>query len=131
MSLRDSFTGSVGQDDALLQPIPAGLVAYRLVQSAISADSDFTSHYERRLKPDPTKAYLSYEWFGVSLYLKPAKLNWHVRTARRKGGDPYIAELQFGPGSGLYGIYKPKTTHLEAFGTPQALRALEVRVYKP
>ena len=106
---------------ALLQPVPADFVGYRLVLSLPPRDVDFVSHYELDKKPDPTKPYLSYQWFGVSLFEDHQKVERMRRSAHNRGQTAWVATLRFLGQSGLYGIYNERTTHLEVFASPKDL----------
>jgi hypothetical protein len=131
MSLRDSFAGTVQPRDVLLYEVPGGTVAYRVIQLPMPTESDFRSHYEVGMKPNPTRAYRSYAWFGVSHNLQASNLDRLVQTQRSNGGNPHIAERELPDNSGLYAAYNARTHHLEVFGTPPQLRELVRHIFRP
>ncbi len=124
MALKNSSTGERTQDDLLLQKIPNGTVAYRMVRNDPPTEDDFKSHYELDVLPNPTKHYKAYAFFGVSFFLDPAKADRLVATAHKRGDDAWNAGVTLKSGFGLYGTYNAKTTHLEVFGFPDDLLEL-------
>ncbi len=121
--LSDSRTGQRSGNDVLLQEIPDGLIAYRVVQSNPPTEIDFQSYYERGKVRSLRRPFRADEVFGVSLFLSRAKARRLVDTAHRCGEQAWIATMNLRAGAGLGGVYNTKTTHLEVFGLPHDLLA--------
>jgi hypothetical protein len=121
--LKDSASDQRGGNDLLLQEIPDGLVAYRMVLHNPAVESDFHSHYERGVPPRPGMPFRAFQWFGVSLFLDRARAERLTRRAYKQGAEPWVATLRMTSGAGLWGIYTAATTHLEVFAVPQDLLA--------
>jgi hypothetical protein len=124
MPMKDCISGRRVGTDVLLAEIPSGFVGYRKVGRSSPTADDFRSHYELGILPNPAKPYRSYAWFGVSLFEDEGRAERLANTARRRGESAWVARLRFNGGTGLYGVYNPKNTHLEVFAIPQDLLAL-------
>jgi hypothetical protein len=120
MALKDSESGTRSGTDVLLQEIPHGVTAYRMVQNDPPTEDDFRSYYELRKIPTLLRPFRTFEVFGVSTYLRQAKAERIMQSAHRRREPAWVAELD---PSGLWGVYKAKTTHLEVFGLPADLVA--------
>ena len=118
--LKDSETGHV-----LLQEVPDGTVAYRMVQNNPPQAIDFQSHYERGRVVSLARPFRAYEVLGVSVFRDQARAQRLVDTAQRRAEPAWIARLVFAHGgtAALWGVYKERTGHLEVFGLPQDLLA--------
>jgi hypothetical protein len=123
VALKDSERDGRAGNDVLLQELPDGLIAYRMVQHDPAIALDFQSHYERGEVPNLTRPFRAYEVLGVSMFLDRAKAERLASTARRRGEPAWIATMALTMGAGLWGVYKPRTTHLEVFGLPRDLLA--------
>ena len=121
VSLKDSATAQRSGSDLLLQEIPADLVVYRMVANDPPTAIDFQSHYERGVQPRPGLPFHAYAWLGVSVFLDRGRAERLAETARRRGGRAAVAALILTSGTGLWGIYTARTTHLELFALPQDL----------
>lgn len=123
--MKDSETGPREGTDVLLQEIPEGFEAWRLVQTDPPTEADFQSHYE--LGRVPMRAFPSFALFGVSMFSERSKLDRMIRTRERRGQSSYCARIIFRPQEDdpmmLYGVYKARTAHLEVFAPPQDLLA--------
>lgn len=128
MPLKDSESAQRGGNDVLLQEIPDGLMAYRMVQNDPPIESDFHSHYERGLVASLRRPFRAYAIFGVSMFLDRAKADRLARSAHGRGEPAWIATMNLTAGAGLWGVYKARTTHLEVFGLPPDLLARVDRV---
>jgi hypothetical protein len=120
MALEDSRRGARVETDVLLHRIDSEIVAYRMVRHWPPHASDFRSHYEPAVKPDPTKPFRAYEWFGVSMFVDPARVDRLVEHARRRGGG-FRARMLLRPREGLFYVYNSRTSHVEVFGFPDSL----------
>jgi len=123
VALNDSERDERAGNDVLLQELPDGLIAYRMVQHDPPIGIDFQSHYERGKVPTLTRPFRAYEVLGVSMFVDRTKAERLVSTAHRRGEPAWIATMKLTVGAGLWGVYKPRTTHLEVFGLPQDLLA--------
>lgn len=121
--MKDSVTGEREGNDLLLQEIPDGLEAFRVVQANPPAEVDFQSHYERGLVPGLSRPFRGFEVLGVSTFVDRDRAQRLVRLAERRGGQAWLARLIFRADTGLWGVYNSRTTHLEVFGLPQDLFA--------
>jgi hypothetical protein len=121
VTLRDSATAQRSGSDLLLQEIPTDLVVYRMVANDPPTTTDFQSHYERGVQPRPGLPFHAYAWLGVSVFLDRARAERLAETARRRGGPAAVATLILTSGTGLWGVYTVRTTHLELFALPQDL----------
>jgi hypothetical protein len=116
--LKDSATGQRAGSDLLLQEIPGELVVYRMVKNDPPTALDFQSHYERGVMPTTGRPFRAYAWLGVSVFLDRARAERLAETARRRGAPASVATLILAAGTGTWGIYTPRTTHLELFALP-------------
>lgn len=122
--MKDSLTEDRDGSDVLVQEIPDGIVAFRLVQNNPPIELDFESHYERGKVPTPGKPYHSYAWFGVSLFEDRSRVERMVKSAHNRGEQAWTAEIRFVAETGLYGVYNGRTTHIEAFAYPHEMLRL-------
>lgn len=121
--MRDSATGEREAGDLLLQEIPDGFEAFRVVQANPPGEVDFQSHYERGLVPGLSRPFRGFEVLGVSTFADRDRAQRLVKSAERRGERAWLARLTFRADTGLWGLYNARTTHLEVFGLPQDLLA--------
>jgi hypothetical protein len=97
------------------------IVAFRIVDGREPLATDFRSHYEAGKRPNLTRRYDAFAWFGVSMFLNRERVDRFAARSRSEGRPAWTATIRLRPESGLHVVYNDQTTHLEVFGFPHVL----------